>query len=257
MKKIVHLATYLIFGLLCSVEAGESVLRVAAYNVEFSKNATPQQMGEMLKSYDFDVVAFSEAPNGKWTKEVGEFCGMSYAYVGKTSSANHKDKYKTILSKTPLKSTGEHALIGKGWSPASVVTATTVIDGWEIVLYSLHIPGTAKMKGSKAEALAKLIGNKKDLNVLVMGDYNNKIGDPPIAAMTSRGYQSTWKQLSIDLNKNFTYNAYKQDQNVGVIDHIFYKFSELVKVSGGGIIELDKPLSDHKPVWAEFSFPKK
>jgi exonuclease III len=41
-----------------------------------------------------------------------------------------------------------------------------------------------------------------------------------------------------------------------VIDHIFYSTKSKAKVTEGGIIELKKALSDHKPVWAELSFPK-
>jgi endonuclease/exonuclease/phosphatase family metal-dependent hydrolase len=41
-----------------------------------------------------------------------------------------------------------------------------------------------------------------------------------------------------------------------VIDHIFYSTKSKGEVTEGGIIELKKPLSDHKPVWAEISFPK-
>ena len=46
-------------------------IKMAAYNVEFSKNASATEIGNMLKSYDFDVVCFSEAPGGDWTKNVG------------------------------------------------------------------------------------------------------------------------------------------------------------------------------------------
>lgn len=45
-------------------------------------------------------------------------------------------------------------------------------------------------------------------------------------------------------------------KNLGVIDHIFYNTSANPKSTGGGIIELKKPLSDHKPIWAEIVFPQ-
>ncbi len=41
-----------------------------------------------------------------------------------------------------------------------------------------------------------------------------------------------------------------------MIDHILYKDQVGAKVTDGGIIELEKPLSDHKPVWAEIVFPR-
>ena len=53
-------------------------IKVAAYNVEFSKNASAIEIGEALKGYNFDVVCFSEAPGGGWTKEVGSVMGLNH-----------------------------------------------------------------------------------------------------------------------------------------------------------------------------------
>ena len=66
-------------------------VRVASYNVEFSKSATPEQIGEMFKPYKLDIIGFDEAPDGDWTARVGKVLGMQYSFVGKISSANHKD----------------------------------------------------------------------------------------------------------------------------------------------------------------------
>ena len=77
-------------------------LKVAAYNVEVSRNASAIEIGEKLKPFNFDFVCFSEAPGGNWTKEVGEVMGLKYVTIGKYSTAGHEDKYKTIASRTPL-----------------------------------------------------------------------------------------------------------------------------------------------------------
>jgi maltose 6'-phosphate phosphatase len=113
-------------------------VRVASYNVEFGKSATPEQIGEMFKPYKLDIIGFDEAPDGDWTGRVGKVLGMPYSFAGKISSANHRDKYKTILSKTPLEGTEEHKLTGRGWTPASVVRAVTEIDGVPIAFYSTY-----------------------------------------------------------------------------------------------------------------------
>ena len=47
-------------------------VRVASYNVEFSKSATPEQVGEMFKPYKLDIIGFDEAPDGDWTARVGK-----------------------------------------------------------------------------------------------------------------------------------------------------------------------------------------
>ena len=38
-------------------------IRVAAYNVEFGKSATPEEIGEMFKPYQLDIIGFNEAPH--------------------------------------------------------------------------------------------------------------------------------------------------------------------------------------------------
>ena len=75
---------------------------MAAYNVEVSRSATAQEIGLMLKAYDLDVVSFSEAPEGNWTQKVDAVIGLEHVLVGKYSTAGHGDKYKTILSRTPM-----------------------------------------------------------------------------------------------------------------------------------------------------------
>ena len=125
-------------------------VRVASYNVEFGRSTTPEQVGEMFKKYKLDIIGFDEAPDGDWTARVGKVLGMKHSFVGKISSANHKDKYKSILSRTPLEVTTEHELrVNRGWNPASAVRAVTEIDGVPIAFYSLHISGFKEYKRGK------------------------------------------------------------------------------------------------------------
>ena len=241
---------------------GAIKVRVAAYNVEFGKSTTPEQVGEMFKPYQLDLIGFNEVPDGDWTARVGKVLGMNHAYVGKISSANHKDKYKSILSRTPLQSTVEHELTvrrKRSWNPASVVQAVMQIDGLPISFYSLHI---CRSKDSHNTGHAYRLANEvlpkeKTDQVIVLGDFNNNMGDVAMNMLEASGYRPTWKDLKIDVSKEFTYNALEPEpQNSGVIDHIFYQGLPGAKVIDGGIIELKKPLSDHKPVWAEIAFPR-
>jgi len=238
-------------------------VRVAAYNVEFGKNASPEEIGRMFKPYKLDIIGFNEVPGGEWTARVGKVLGMKHVYVGKISSANHKDKYKSILSRTPFEATAEHELSverKRSWNPASCVKATTKIDGILVAFYSLHI---CRSKDSHdtghAYRLAQDILPKEKTNrVIVLGDFNNNMGDVAMNKLEASGLRPTWKDLKIDTSKEFTYNALKPEQpNLGVIDHIFYNTGSRASTKEGGIIELKNPLSDHKPVWAEIVFPKR
>ena len=244
---------------LCLATSGSDkpiTVRVASYNVEFGKSATPEQIGEMFKPYKLDIIGFDEAPDGDWTTRVGKVLGMQYSFVGKISSANHKDKYKTILGRTPLEGAQEHQLTGRGWNPASVVRAVTKIDGVSFAFYSLHICKSGANDGHAHSLATKVLPEETSERVIVVGDYNNKIGDAAMKTIEAAGFRPTWNDLKMDLSKEFTYNAQDPKNSLGVIDHILYNNLSGGQAKDGGIIELEKPLSDHKPVWAEIVFPR-
>ena len=239
---------------------GAIKVRVAAYNVEVGKSTTPEQVGEMFKPYQLDLIGFNEVPDGDWTARVGKVRGMNHAYVGKISSANHKDKYKSILSRTPLQSTVEHELTvrrKRSWNPASVVQAVMQIDGLPISFYSLHICRSTDSHdtGHAYRLTNEILSKDKTNRIIVLGDFNNEMGDKALQEIEKAGMRATWEDLKIDVSKEFTYNALDPKKNHGVIDHIFYTKVPGADVTDGGIIELKKPLSDHKPVWAEIVFP--
>jgi len=259
-------ALFIIISLLCGGVSCTSIpvpekpqaVRVATYNVLFGQRATPEQIGEMLKEYDLDLIGFDEAPDGDWTDRVGKVLGMEHSFVGKISSANHKDKYKTILSRTPLTDTEEYELRGKlrRWNPASTVRAVTSINGVSIAFYSLHICASGKTNGHAYKLATDVLPKEEVDRFIVVGDFNNKIGDPAMNTLEEAGMTATWNDLSIDLSQEYTWPA-KNGEKGEVIDHILYNTSSGAKAVDGGIIEMEKPLSDHKPVWAEIVFPRK
>lgn len=245
--------------LLHSCESDKSIsVRVASYNVEFSKSTTPEEVGEMFKGYDLDIIGFCEAPDGDWTERVGKVLGMEYTFAGEISSANHVDKYKTILSRTPLENEEEFPLeVENGWNPASVVKAVTRIEGIPVTFYSLHICKAEKNEGHAYLLADSIIAKDQSSNLIVVGDFNNLIGDQAIIKFEEAGMRPVWSDLQLDLSRNYSFNAFDSTINLGVIDHIFYNTSSEGYAQYGGIIELEKPLADHKPVWAEIVFPLK
>lgn len=235
---------------------GNIDLRVASFNVEFGHHASAEDIGEMFKKWNLDIICFNEVPGGDWTMRVGQVLGMKYSYTGTTSSADHKDKYKSILSKTPLIKTEEYQVYGEGWLPASTVRALTVINEMPIAIYALHISGWGDTPPtSQAKYLAEQILLKEETpQVFVMGDFNNHIDNPVMSVFEKNNFGNTWVSLNKDLTGQWTsWDEYTKEK-FGVIDHILFKNNKSIKVKDGGIIELPDLLSDHKPIWAEFLF---
>ena len=252
-------------------------IRFATYNVLFGLWAKPESVGKMFKPYNLDVICFNEVPHGNWTLRVGRELGMKHVHVGKVSSANHKDKYKSILSRFPLRDKSEVAFDSKGWMPASVVTAKTNIKGVPLKLYSTHIPGQPDVENSAASFISKeMLSDPHDDNLFVMGDFNNLLFEGALKAFKEAGMKSIWHGLSINTDSISTHRHIESGNESGVIDHIFYRSTKIkVKVTNGGVIEkaynsaeqeiemdrykkewlkYGKPLSDHRPIWAEFTF---
>lgn len=235
-------------------------LKVAAYNVEVSRSATPEEIGEVFKPYNFDVVCFSEAPAGDWTKKVAKVLGMDHVVVGLYSTAGHVDKYKTIASKTPLYGY-EEILMADTLHTAT--KALTKINGKEIAVYSVHFPFGWRDQAHIDETTGKITAfvnylkeKQADQISVIMGDFNFIPSNPDKNSMyyemfVDIGLEVSWRELGIDVTKQNTHNAFEPEDegNGNVIDHIMYN-PQKVKALDGGIIEMVKPLSDHKPVWA-------
>jgi len=91
---------------------------------------------------------------------------------------------------------------------------------------------------------------------VVMGDFNFIPTRPDYNSwyyemFVDIGLDVSWKDLGIDVTKRNSHNAFEHEDegNGSVIDHIMYSPAK-VKALDGDIFEMEKPLSDHKPVWA-------
>jgi len=251
----------LIFLSIVSINISAQKLKVIAYNIEFAKSTTIDEMYSFLRSEKADVICFSEVPGQGWTKKIGDLLGMKYSFEGKIASANHMEeyrdktgeyygKYKSILSKYPLEKPHEVLLKGDRWSPASAVVANVKISKKKSMLvFSLHIPtGIDNPEESKAYFLAQVL--KKEYSgynrVILVGDFNDRYDSEPMKYLYDLGFKNPYKMLNIDLSHSTTLS--REESNGKVIDHILYKG---IKIKKAGIIE-QRSLSDHKPVWALF-----
>jgi maltose 6'-phosphate phosphatase len=228
-------------------------VRIAAFNVEFGRSTTPEQVAAALESYELDLVGFNEVPGGDWTARVGRLLGMPYAQVGGISSANHKDKYKSVLSRTPFIETSEHELTAKvGWNPASVVRVVTDVRGQRLAFYSLHIAHSGREDGHAHQLVSRVLAADREPVIVLGGDFNSETGDAALGSLEEAGFHASWRDLpEFNATRPFTYNALQPERSHELIDHLFYRAPAGAKAVAGGVIQLAPPLSDHHPVWSE------
>jgi len=249
------ISSHTLFG---QIKKAEVQLKVAAYNVEYSKQGTATEIGHALKPYNFDIVCFSEAPGGTWTQEVAQVLGLNHVVVGRYSTAGHKDKYKTIASRTPLYGYEEILMTD---TLHTVTKATTNVEGREIAIYSVHFPFGWRDQAHIDETTAKVTSfveylekhQSVDTVSLVLGDFNfilsnAKKESPYYELFVDIGLEATWNGLGTDVASLSTLHNSEPEEGK-VIDHILFE-PEKTTVVAGEIIEMKRPLSDHKPVWA-------
>lgn len=225
-------------------------VRVVAYNVMYGSKAQPEQVATALRTARPDVVLFSEVPGGDWTGRVGRRLGLDHVYVGEVSSANHADKYKSILSRYPLVDNTEYVLhSGDGWNPASVVRSVIEVDGTQVALYSLHLAESSEPTRGHLDELGALLEDEAIGNAIVAGDFNHSPGAPALERFERRGFRSAWDDLGITAA-----NASSTVEERMLIDHVYYRAPGGARATAGGILELPRALSDHHPVWAEIRF---
>ena len=145
----------------------------------------------------------------------------------------------------------------------TVTRAMVRIGGKAIAIYSVHFPKGWRDQAHIDETTGKVTAFINDLKnrpvneiAIVMGDFNFVPSNSDSSSLyhdmfIDIGLDFSWRDLDIDLSRRNTSRLFKPEaERVGhVIDHIMYDPSK-VRAIDGDIIELDKPLSDHKPVWA-------
>lgn len=279
LMKVISLA--FTFALLAVPMAAEqdrmTKLRVVAYNVACGQWATPEQIAELLKPLNPDIVLLNEVPKanpGKdvkdWSRRLAEALDLNHVHVGTVSSAGHKapkwgditgnygGKFKSILSRTPLREGKEFRPEGSGWARATAVRVETEIGERKFALYSLHLPGFAHHKrpqtsvkaweGSKHKSLVEHIKAEDDsMDVIVGGDFNEWTD--------SLVMRSFLKDTELE-------NTISEQS----IDHILYSTKRPIKLLNvrrdwGPKNQNDQNkkaegcLSDHPWVYAEFEIP--
>lgn len=230
-------------------------LRIVAYNVEFGRRGSAEQIARALLPHRPDVLLLNEAPAGDWCPQLGRALGLPFCFVGSVSSANHVDKYKAIVTRAPLRNPGDVVLQGQGWNPAGAVRAETVLGGRPVALYALHISGAPRPngdpRGTHAEDLFRVLAAERERLWFAAGDFNDTLDTPTMQSGLARGFRATWQDLAVDLANEYTWDTISEGRD-GVIDHILYSPAAGVTASDGGILKFQPPLSDHHPIWAEF-----
>jgi endonuclease/exonuclease/phosphatase family metal-dependent hydrolase len=255
-----------------STTTSGNTLRVLQYNI--SKNGwgtdgkyDPNRIVSVVAKVNPDIISFNEIE--RWNSYSLGADGIAlYKSLLEQKTGVHwyvwhaqaygvwedKGLISAVFSKTPFSSTYRH--VYSAGKLKSVGGVTINVNGRNINFMTTHFdPYNASYRLTQAKDLtAYMKGFAEDR--IVLGDFNDQPGDPPITTMTG-GYYDAWvegKKAGIASSPSDNPNGNTRNSR---IDYIFYSRGErhltLKKVqvvetrSSSGVMP-----SDHRPLMAEF-----
>lgn len=278
MKKI-FIFLILLIGFLLNAQENYAIM---SYNIRLGSvddgenhwNLRKQHLVDLINYYEPDFLGTQEgqSPQLNFIKE-----NSQYEFVGKprTNDENgeftaifyKKDKFEIIeqntfwLSETPAK-------ISKGWDADYERIATYVLfkdkkskkQIWVMNTHFDHI-GKEARKNSALMILEKVkeLKAKKDVPILITGDFNSIPTDEPIQILIKELKDTHKISKSKPYGPTYTFTGFKfpKDEDL-LLDYIFINKNSKVEIKNHAVIDDfygdGKYPSDHFPVFVNFKY---
>lgn len=253
------------------------LLKVMTYNIRLDvasdgENAWPNRksfLTSQIQFYSPDILGVQEArPNQMDDLKIAL---KGYSTIGTGRDGDQKGEFSAIFyNSTKVKVENENTfwlsetpnVISKGWDAAYPRICTyglfTLFESnqkvWVFNTHLDHIGSEAQLQGMQL-ILKKITSlNKKNLPVIVMGDFNVEPNSQLIENL-KRTMNDSKEHAKVSFGPNGTFNGFKFDENVTRrIDYIMVSKSDKIDIEKNGVlsssINLKYP-SDHFPILVE------
>jgi endonuclease/exonuclease/phosphatase family metal-dependent hydrolase len=220
-------------------------VRVVTWNLWDGRITDPDAVGAVLAALHPDVVALEETPDD-FVQPIAAAAGFPYA-------GGDRQGDTALLSRTRL---DDFAIVGlgNGWG---YVHAFTEIGGRRLSVYAAHI--SWNLRGAEqCRAFANdHVGRDPTPDILVAGDFNDEhlsvhnklletqLTDALAVSGLYPGQRISWPAFGFD-----------ESEGSQLIDIVFYKSIMKPLVGRTDVLNLQPPLSDHKPVVVDLLYPR-
>jgi endonuclease/exonuclease/phosphatase family metal-dependent hydrolase len=222
-------------------------LRVLCWNIHHGVGEDGkldlERIAKIIRDAEPDLVALQEVDqhclrsgNADQTAELARLTEMTGVF-GKAMDFQGGGYGQAILTRHPVLNSSVHQLPGEG-EPRIAFEVALSIDGHEMRMITLHLDLDAKQRLTQAEALVKLVENRKQPTI-ICGDFNATPESPPLMA-----FARDWKAVP-KKTPAFTCPAGKPTTE---IDHFFVRgFTHTAPLT----VLPEAVASDHRPLLAE------
>lgn len=217
-------------------------VRAGSWNLHGGGEGTPTQVAAFVAGLSLDVLALQESPPG-YAAAIAEASEMKFVA---------EDDGRGIVSRYPLDGVS-HVSLKNG---RAFTRATAMIDGVLFSIYAVHIGWNVEGDLQARELIDEHLALDPTPHLLVAGDFNdekyssqNNILEELLA--------DVWTALGLFPGERISWPSTAFDGSEGsqLIDLIFYRRALPAIVVSGDIVNISPVLSDHKPVWAELTYP--
>lgn len=218
-------------------------VRALTLNVHGGSEATPERLAEVFSPLMLDVVALQESPGAEFVARLGAALGLGHHAGGEGIA---------LLSRTVL--TATRAISFR--AGRSALRAETVIGGAPFVLYGVHLGWNAAGDRQARELVEEHLRREPEPRLLMLGDFNDEHLSSQ-AAILETEVEDVFTALGWYPGQRVSWPSTGFDGSEGsqLIDLIYYRRSFPALVLQAGVINTVPVLSDHKPSWAELTYP--
>lgn len=229
-----------------------NTIKVMSYNMYDQNKASLEDIGEVIKNTDPDIIGLQEVTlikNGVNTEErLKEITGMQYSLFAKALDDNSGVPYgNLILSKTPFTHTETHVLgylIDTYYRSIGIVK--TNVNGNDVYFATTHLDHKDDI--NRIYQTEQILGHIKDLdgNFIICGDFNGDESSESIAMLKN-------DRFSLGCVNNYCPPTVTVPKPNKAIDFILFSTTNFyVKEYDADYSAFTQ--SDHFPVYATFIF---
>ena len=221
-------------------------VKVVSYNISFGQETdlAARELAELEELRGADIILLQEMDE-TGTAQIAHTLGYNYLYYP-ASIHNRHGRYfgNAILSKWPMKDHGRIVLphrSPKDGQQRIAVQATAIVDGLEVLVYSVHTETAWLSAGKRADQVESLLSNIDPDHpcVIVGGDFNT-LTPGSVKDLENRFEVAGLERASGGAGPTMWF------ESLGLtLDHIFVR--GMTVLAAGTAHEAAS--SDHLPVW--------
>lgn len=228
-------------------------LRVVSFNIRAGLSSSLEAVGDVIAGLEPDVVALQEVDVGvERTGRVdqagvlAERLGMHRVFAGAIKREGG-DYGVALLSRFPITRAERVELLdGSAFEPRVAIDASVCVNGQEVRVVSVHADMWPWAAEANSKALAEALKARSLKPAIIAGDLNATPAEGAVAALTGVGLIDVLKAR--DEGRTFLGSSRR-------IDYILADEGLDLGVTAAGRVEAE--VSDHVPVFVEFSAPAK